>query len=54
MLVKWTLTANFTNILRAAFTSTDPKSAIKLLNLTAFFALLGCELVKAVCKLLVK
>ena len=38
---------NFTNILPAAFTAADPKSAIKLLNLTVFFALLGSVGVKA-------
>ena len=27
---------DFTNVLQAAFTRTDPKSAIKLLNLTVF------------------
>ena len=31
---------NFTNVLQAAFTHADPKSTIKLLNLTVFFALL--------------
>ena len=31
---------NFNNILRAAFTRSDPKSAKKLLDLTVFFALL--------------
>ena len=45
---------NFTNILRAAFTGADPKSAIKLLNLTVFFALLGSARVKAACRTLVK
>ena len=38
---------NFTNILGAAFTCADPKSAKKLLNLTVFFALLGSAHVKA-------
>ena len=33
---KWVSGVNFTNILRAAFTRTDPKSANKLLNLTGF------------------
>ena len=32
---------NFTNVLRAAFTRADPKSAKKQLNLTDIFALLG-------------
>ena len=45
---------NFTNILQAAITRTDPKSAIKLLNLTVFFALLGSAGVKAACRMLVK
>ena len=45
---------NFTNVLRPAFTHTDPKSAIKLLNLTVFFALLGSARVKAACRTLVK
>ena len=45
---------NFTNILRAAFTRSDPKSAIKLLNLTVFFALLGSVRVKAAHRMLVK
>ena len=38
---------NFTNILRAAFTCKDPKSAKKLLYLTVFFLLLGSLRVKA-------
>ena len=45
---------NFTNILQAAFTRADPKSAIKLLNLTVFFALLGSASVKAARRTLVK
>ena len=45
---------NFTNILRAAFTRADPKSAKKQLNLTVFFALLGSARVKAACRTLVK
>ena len=45
---------NFTNILRAAFTRVDPKSAKKMLNLTVFFALLGSVRVKAACRMLVK
>ena len=32
----WNPAVNFTNILQAAFTHSDPKSAIKLLNLTVF------------------
>ena len=45
---------NFTNVLQAAFTRADPKSAIKLLNLTVFFALFGSAQVKAACRMLVK
>ena len=45
---------NFTNILRAAFTRADPKSAIKLLILTVFFALLGSVRIKAARRMLVK
>ena len=43
----WRPWVNFTNILWAAFTLTDPKSAIKQLGLTVFFALLGSARVKA-------
>ena len=45
---------NFTNILQAAFMHADPKSAIKLLNLTVFFALLGSARIKAAHRTLVK
>ena len=45
---------NFTNVLRAAFTRADPKSAKKLLNLTVFFALLGSLRGKAARRTLVK
>ena len=45
---------NFANILRAAFTCKDAKSAKKLLNLTVSFALLGSARVKAACRTLVK
>ena len=45
---------NFTNVLWAAFKRRDPKSEIKLLNLTVFFALLGSERVKAAHIMLVK
>ena len=45
---------NFTNILQAAFTRADPKSAKKLLNLTVYFALLGPARVKAARRMLVK
>ena len=46
--------ADFTNILRAAFTRADPKSVKKLLYLTVFLALLGSLHVKAAHKMLVK
>ena len=45
---------NFTNVLQAAFTLADPKSAIKLLNLSVFFALLGSGRIKAARRTLVK
>ena len=45
---------NFTNVLRAAFTSPDLKSKTKLLNLTVFFALMGSEFLKAAHRMLVK
>ena len=45
---------NFINILRAAFTSADPKSAKKTVKLSSFFALLGYASVKAASKMLVK
>ena len=45
---------NFTNVLQAAFMCADPKSALKLLNLTVFFSLLGSSRVKAACRTLVK
>ena len=38
---------NFSNVLQAAFTRADPKSTIKLLNLTVFFGRLGSAVVKA-------
>ena len=38
---------NFTNILQAAFTRTDPKSAKKDSQVTQLFVLLGSALVKA-------
>ena len=41
-------------LLRAAFTSADPKSSNKLLNLTGFFVLLGSVRVKVACRTLVK
>ena len=45
---------NFINVLPAAFTHVDPKSAKKLLDLTVFFALLGSLCVKAACRTLMK
>jgi len=47
----WQTGVNFTNVLRAAFTLTDPKSAKKTVKLSSFFALLG---VKAGSRMLVK
>ncbi len=46
---------NFTNILRKAFTCTDPKSTkIKnIVKLSVFFAFLGSSRVKALCKTLI-
>jgi len=54
MLVKSTHVVNFTNILQAAFTLPDPKSAKKTDSLTVFFALLGSVCIKALCKMLMK
>ena len=48
------LGVNFTNILCAAFTRKDTKSAKKQLELTVFFVLLGSAHVKAGCRMLVK
>ena len=45
---------NFTNILRAAFTRADPKSAKKTVKLSSFIALLGSARVKAARRTLVK
>jgi len=45
---------NFINILRAAFTNPDPKSAKKSDDMTLFFVLLGSAHVIAVGKNLVK
>ena len=42
---------NFTNILCAAFTHADPKSAKKTSQLKQLFALLGSAGIKAACKL---
>jgi hypothetical protein len=43
----------FIDVLRAAFTHADPKSAKNTVNPSAFFVLLGSELVKALHKMLV-
>jgi hypothetical protein len=53
MLVKLNPGVKFTNILRAAFMHSDPKSAKKTDSLT-YFALLGSERVKAAPKMFVK
>ena len=45
---------NFTNVLQAAFTRADPKSAKKTVKLSCFFALLGSARVKAARRMLVK
>ena len=45
---------NFTNVLRAAFTRADPKSAKKTVKLSSFIVLLGSARVKAACRTLVK
>ena len=45
---------NFTNVLLAAFTLTDPNSTTKLLDLTVFFALLGSACVKSARRRLMK
>jgi len=50
---RWT-GVNFINVLQAAFTGEDPKSAKKTDNLAVFFVLLGSVPVKAVLKTLVK
>ena len=47
-------TVNFTNLLRAAFTLADPKSAKKLLDLTVFCTLLVSAHVKAAHRTLMK
>ena len=54
LLIRLTPMVNFTNILRAAFRRADPKSAIKLHELTVFFALLGSACVKAAYRMLMK
>ena len=45
---------NFTNILQAAFTCADPKSAKKTVKLSSFIVLLGSAHVKDAHKMLVK
>ena len=45
---------NFTNVLPAALTRADPKSAKKTVKLSSFIALLGSARVKAACRTLVK
>ncbi len=45
---------NFSNILHAAFTHADPKSASNTFKPSVFFALLGSGRVKAARKMLVK
>ena len=45
---------NFINVLRAAFTCTDPKSAKKTVKSSSFFALSGSSIVKAALRMLVK
>ena len=54
MLLKLTIGVNFTNVQPAPFTRADPKSAIKLLNLTYFLALLGSASVIVARKMLLK
>jgi len=46
-LVELTLGVNFINILRVAFLHADPKSSKNTVKLSAFFALLGSDCVKA-------
>ena len=53
-MVKMTRGVNFNNVLPAAFTLADPKSAKKQLDLTVFFALLGSACVKAAHIMLMK
>ena len=54
MLVKLTPGVDSVNILCAAFTQADPKSAKKTDSLTVFFVLMGSVCVKALRKMLVK
>ena len=51
---KFTPGFNFTNVLRAAFTRANPKSAKKTVKLSSFFALLGSTSAKAAHRTLVK
>jgi len=54
MFLKCALGVNFSNVLQAAFTCIDPKSAKKTFDLTTFFALLGSALAKGVHRMLMK
>jgi len=54
MLVKLTLGVNSINVLWAAFTRTDPKSAKKTVKLWIFFVLLGSAHAKAAWRMLMK
>jgi len=45
---------NFINVLRAAFTCTDTKSAKKTVKSSSFFTLSGSVSVKAACRMLMK
>jgi len=45
---------NFINVLQAAFTRPDPKSAKKTDKLTVFFTLSGSARAKAACRMLMK
>jgi len=45
---------NFINVLRAAFTQPDPKSAKNTIKLSVFFALLGSACIKTAQKMLMK
>jgi len=45
---------NFINVLRTAFTLTDPESVKKRVKLSIFFTLLGSTSVKAVSRTLMK
>jgi len=45
---------NFINVLQAAFTPADPKSAKKTVKVTAFFALSGSARLKTASRMLMK